>query len=1108
MAALDSTLRRQLERTVVSARSTAENAADKALKRLGMHQHEPPSTLSPDERTFRRELDAQKSQLSDYRALVEQCAYEHWHRILFARFLAENELLIHPTAGVAVSLDDCEDAELQAEFGASDAYDLAARYAAQMLPAVFRPDDALLRVKLAPEDSIALESLVKGLPEAIFKADDSLGWTYQFWQKERKEQVNNAEEAVEGSDISAVTQLFTEHYMVRFLLENTIGAWWVSQNPQTQLRKDWDYLKGDIPHDFSAFPSEIDAVTFIDPCCGSGHFLVEAFLLFQSMYCEQGFSLAQAGDAAIANNIRGLELDPRCTQIAAFNLAFAAWRHGGFRQLPEIQVACSGLQLKGSSSTWEKLAGGNPTLVQSMKTLHHWFSNAQDLGSLISPPSVVTTPLESRQAGQVAFEGMVEEMQRAIALEAEARWLQVRELLAIATEDEENREAYFAGVRAQGIAKAAHMLSDRYWFTVTNPPFMTVTRNKKGALEEFVSKHHPDAKKDLATSFIERLRSFSKPNAEYALVSPQNWLFQGTDMKLRVKLLKEQRWLAVIRFGEGAFESSAAAGAFTCNLVFKNGLPELSSEFYGLDASEPKSPLEKASLLRDASVGPEDGERGARLLNQLAQLDNPDSVIALECLVSGEGLSRLATCLAGSKAGDSNRFLRQFWEVQSFGDTWERHQATSESTEPFVGRSEIILWEKERGQMAELAASVRHLNHVAQNWLRGKPNWGKRGIVISQMRQLYATLYEGDIYGEGCSAIVPNDPSHLPAIWAYTSSPDFNKEVRKLSQSLWVTNSTLIKVPFDLDHWQQVADECYPNGLPEPHSDDPTQWLFRGDIPSSSNPLQVALSRLLGYQWPEQVEDATSGLVDEDGIVTLSPLVNQAGAANRLRSLLQVAFESPVPVRPKGAPEIQEPRTWDDTTLPRLLTRAGSAGANLEEWLRDKFFDAHCKLFHQRPFIWHIWDGRKDGFHAFVNYHKLDRKNLERLTHVYLGEWIERQKAASDSGDKTADARLIAAQELQRKLELIRTGEPPYDIFVRWKTLAEQPIGWDPDLNDGVRMNIRPFVEAGILRGKVNVNWNKDRGKDPKPNVSGTVERHNDLHFTLAEKRAAREAPR
>ncbi len=101
---------------------------------------------------------------------------------------------------------------------------------------------------------------------------------------------------------------------------------------------------------------------------------------------------------------------------------------------------------------------------------------------------------------------------------------------------------------------------------------------------------------------------------------------------------------------------------------------------------------------------------------------------------------------------------------------------------------------------------------------------------------------------------------------------------------------------------------------------------------------------------------------------------------------------------------------------------------------------------------------------------------------------------------------MAAAQELKKKLELILEGEPPYDIFVRWKPLHEQPIGWEPDLNDGVRLNIRPFVEAGVLRTKFTINWKKDRGKDPTPNATGTTERHNDRHLTLAEKRAARRA--
>jgi len=99
-----------------------------------------------------------------------------------------------------------------------------------------------------------------------------------------------------------------------------------------------------------------------------------------------------------------------------------------------------------------------------------------------------------------------------------------------------------------------------------------------------------------------------------------------------------------------------------------------------------------------------------------------------------------------------------------------------------------------------------------------------------------------------------------------------------------------------------------------------------------------------------------------------------------------------------------------------------------------------------------------------------------------------------------ADGRLVAALELKGKLEAIRDGEPPYDITVRWKPLHEQPIGWAPELNDGVRLNIRPFVLAGVLRNKFTIHWNKDRGKDP-----GGGERINDLHYALAQKRMARQ---
>ena len=177
----------------------------------------------------------------------------------------------------------------------------------------------------------------------------------------------------------------------------------------------------------------------------------------------------------------------------------------------------------------------------------------------------------------------------------------------------------------------------------------------------------------------------------------------------------------------------------------------------------------------------------------------------------------------------------------------------------------------------------------------------------------------------------------------------------------------------------------------------------------------------------------------------------------------------------------------------KLFAEAGST--TLDDWLRDRFFEHHCKVFHHRPFIWHVWDGRRrDGFHALVNYQKLvaddgkGRRCLESLTYSYLGDWINRQKDGIQRGEGGAEDRLAAALELQRRLVAILEGEPPFDIFVRWKPIDEQPVGWEPDVNDGVRLNIRPFMAddipggkkgAGILRSKPNIHWRKDRGKEP-----------------------------
>ena len=327
-------------------------------------------------------------------------------------------------------------------------------------------------------------------------------------------------------------------------------------------------------------------------------------------------------------------------------------------------------------------------------------------------------------------------------------------------------------------------------------------------------------------------------------------------------------------------------------------------------------------------------------------------------------------------------------------------------------------------------------------------------------------------------------------LYYFTGSKSHNIEVRKIDQALKVTSATLLKIHFDLAHWQKVAEEMDP--LPEPHSDDPKQWLFEGNVVGSDLPLHVAIARMLGYRWPEQptIEDPLDALIDKDGIVCIPPVWGERPAGDWLRSIFAIAYGS----------------AWSPRKEEELLKQAGyTKSSGLEGFLRDEFFASHCKIFHHRPFIWQVWDGTKDGFSALVNYHKFDHNTLQKLIYTYLGNWITQQKDDVKQEKPGAERRLAAAEALKGNLEKILEGENPFDIYVRWKPLHEQAIGWVPDINDGVRMNIRPFIEAGVLRWTPNIKWGKDRGTDPVPNCSGTTERLNDLHLSLEEKRKARE---
>ncbi len=1129
MLPLDKSLRNKLEKTVKDAREFAEAGAKAALEQMGVGNSQPYPFLSDAEKELRRKLRVHGRQLGDTRneeygtqsieLLTDEIAYEHWHRMLFARFLAENNLLMDddPDTPVAISLEECE--ELALEKGVTNGWELASRYAARMLPQIFRPDSPVFQITFPPNQQQNLEKLLNGLPPDTFHASDALGWVYQYWQAKKKEDVNKSAVKIGARELPAVTQLFTEPYMVSFLLDNSLGAWWAakvlndddlkSAETEEELRekaailgvplKYLRFIKSDDNRWkpaggwYEKWNQEISKLRILDPCCGSGHFLVSTLLMLVPMYMKlEGISAKEAIERVLKENIYGLEIDKRCVEIAVFALALVAWTYppfGSYSKLPQMNIACCGLSVGVAKEEWEKLANGNTLMRKALGWLHDFYKDAPVLGSLLNPKADKDGAHLRINFPEFSFDKLLDKVRP----------------------DEEKE----AGLAAKGLLDATQILLNSYDLIITNVPYLARGKQEKKLLEH-CENYFPAAKNDLATVFLDRCLQLCKKGGNASIVLPQNWLFLTSYKKFREKLLINDAWHLIARLGPGAFETISGEVVKAILLSISRSQDDQSfplgyndnqsNTITGIDVSEIRSAHDKDTNLITTEVN---------TVNQKQQLSNPDARVLLSMSMINRLLGDYSEVPQGIKSGDDNRFRFMNWELSKMYG-WKLYQSTPSTEELtyYSGLEYIIRWDNDGSNLARR---------------QGEYAWGKRGIAISQMSLMPWSLYTGVIQDSNINVVIPICMAQLLPIGCYTTSPEFKTNVRILDQKLSVTNSTIKKVPFDLDYWTKVAEEKYPNGLPKPYSDDPTQWIFhghpcgsimwneetkkleRGRLRTDNTVLQIAVARLLGYQWPTETDTQMElsdesrqwvqkssellSLADEDGIVSIPSVRGEESAADRIIRLLAASYGD----------------EWSNGILDELLRNADHAGKSLESWLRDKFFAQHCKLFHHRPFIWHIWDGLSDGFSVLVNYHKFDFKALQTLIYTYLGDWIAKQKHDIESGIEGTLEKLAAAETLKKKLELILLGEEPYDIFVRWKTLEKQAIGWNPDLNDGVRMNIRPFVTAEVLRFYkkpiLNINWEKDRGKDVSTAPWYHLDkgdRINDRHIKLEQKKNAR----
>lgn len=576
----------------------------------------------------RAELVKRVEQLG-FEQAMEQAAYSWFNRLCAIRFMEIKCYLDHgrrvlssssDSSGTPQILEDCLDIELEGLDKArvavlkldgtkdEELYReilLAQCHALhQAMPFLFEAvDDAaelLLPDNLTKTDSLIRE-LVDAIPEDDWQNVEIIGWLYQFYISERKEEVIG--KVVRSEDIPAATQLFTPSYIVQYLVQNSVGRQWLRSYPNSPLREKMPYYvhpgeqTAEVQNQLGGnIPDNIDPQTIkvLDPAVGSGHILVAAYKVFREIYTERGFRSRDIPQLILENNLFGLDLDDRAGQLAGFALLMLAREDD--RRIFSRELKLNVLALQESShldfpALWKALnlnadwqRGQSQGLFDSenidlgsaqadsryqlLKATLARFIHAKTFGSLIDVPAADFEPLLElhQQLKQLAIDG-----------------------------DTAQRPA--AHQLIPYVHQAA-ILAQRYDAVIANPPYMG-SKGMNAQIKDYAKRAYPNSKSDLFAIFMERAFSLLKPHGFNAQVNMQSWMFLSSYQELREWLLKNTTIITMAHLGARAFDSISGEVVSTTAFVIENAAyPQYSGAYIRL--VDAKSEAEKNRLLLEA----------------------------------------------------------------------------------------------------------------------------------------------------------------------------------------------------------------------------------------------------------------------------------------------------------------------------------------------------------------------------------------------------------------------------------------------------------------------------------------------------------------------------